>query len=74
MTDNIRHLRLADTTDARIERGLRALTDLIKDEALTVDVRGQLQRAHAALHACRSPASVVKMERDLGIGPGGETA
>lgn len=69
MTDNIRHLRLADTTDSRIERGLRALTDLIKDEAITGDVRGQLQRAHAALHACRSPATVAQLESEFGIGP-----
>lgn len=69
MTDNVRHLRLADTTDARIERGLRALTDLIGDTAIDVELRHKLCDVHADLHAIRSPATVAEMERDLGIGP-----
>lgn len=69
MNDNVRHLRLADTTDARIERCLRALTDLIGDTAIDDEVRRALVKAHQELHACRSPATVAQMERDMGIGP-----
>lgn len=69
VNDNVRHLRLADTTDARIERCLRGLTECKGDTGIPDDVRHKLDAAHAALHACRSPATVAQMERDMGIGP-----
>lgn len=74
MTSPVAKLHLVDTTAMRIERGLRALTDCIGDEAIPAATRKDLALAHAALHRCRDARTVAQMERDQGIGPQGGNA
>ena len=70
MTEPVTRLRLVESTAMRIERCLRALTDCIGDEAIRADVRKELAFAHKALHSSRSAATVARLEREQGIGPG----
>lgn len=75
MTAPVARLHLVDTTAMRIERGLRALTDCIGDEAIPAATRKELALAHAALHRCRDARTVAAMEHEQGIGPqGGDAA
>lgn len=75
MTAPVAKLHLVDTTAMRIERGLRALTDCIGDEAIPAATRKELAMAHAALHRCRDKRTVAQMESQQGIGPqGGDAA
>lgn len=75
MTAPVAKLHLVDTTAVRIERGLRALTDCIGDEAISAATRKELALAHAALHRCRDARTVAQMEHEQGIAPqGGDAA
>lgn len=74
MTAPVAGLHLVDTTAMRIERGLRALTDCIGDEAIPSATRKELALAHAALHRCRDARTVAQMEQEKGIGPQGGNA
>lgn len=75
MTAPVAKLHLVDTTAMRIERGLRALTDCIKDEAIPAEVRKRLTQAQSELHACRDARTVAQLEHEQGIGPqGGDAA
>jgi hypothetical protein len=44
------------------------LTDLMGDEMLPLHARQGLAVVHAEIHACRSPETVARMEREQGIG------
>lgn len=68
----ISRLPLADSHAMRVERGLRALTDLISDPDIPRDVAKELAWAAAALHRCRSAAIVARMEREQGIESNGD--
>lgn len=74
MSEPVARLRLVDTTAMRVERCLLAMTECVKDEAIPADVRREIAATHAALHRCRSAKTVAQMERDMGIGPGGDAA
>lgn len=69
MTEPVTRLRLVESTAMRIESCLRAMTACIGDEAIPADVRKELAATHAALHRCRSAATVARMEADQGLGP-----
>lgn len=71
MTETVTKLHLVDTTAMRIERGLRALTDCIGDEAIPAATRKELAMAHAALHRCRDARTVAQLEHEQGLGPRG---
>lgn len=68
-------LRLVtQTPEQRIERALHVMGEVVTDLSLPMPVRKAVWNGYAALHACRSPETVRKMEQDMGIGPGGDAA
>lgn len=61
-------LRVVHSRDEVLEAALRALTLIIGDEMqFAVDFRTKCAAAHAALHACRDPEVVKRMEREQGL-------
>lgn len=74
MTEAVTKLNLRDTTAMRIERCLRAMTDVVSDADIPNDVRKEIAWAHAALHRCRDTRTVASMEHEQGLTPGGDAA
>lgn len=65
---NAPKLRLvSETREQRIERALHAMGDVVTDLDLPLPVRRAVWRGYAALHACRSPETVRRLERDKGL-------
>lgn len=61
-------LRLvSETREQRIERALRAMGDVVTDLDLPLAVRKAVWRGYAALHACRTPGKVRRMEQQRGL-------
>lgn len=61
-------LRLvSETREQRIERALRAMGDVVTDLSIPMPARKAVWRGYAALHACRTPDTVRRLERDKGL-------
>lgn len=71
---NAPRLQLVRSREQVIEDCLSALIAVIGDTSFPLHVREDAAKAHASLHACRSPQTVRRMERDMGIGTGGGAA
>lgn len=71
---NAPKLRIVRSREQVIEDCLSALIAVIGDTTFPRHVRDDAVKAHASLHACRSPQTVRAMERDMGITTGGDAA
>lgn len=61
-------LRLvSETREQRIERALKVMGEVVIDLSLPLSTRKAVWRGYAALHACRSPETVRRMEKDMGL-------
>ena len=60
-------LRSIRTREQEIELALEAMVWVMQDRTLPHEVRHKVAQAHTALHACRSPETVVKMESRMGL-------
>jgi uncharacterized protein (UPF0147 family) len=58
---------VSETREQRIERALRAMGDVVTDLSIPIPTRKAVWRGYAALHACRSPETVRRLERDKGM-------
>lgn len=58
---------VSETREQRIERALRAMGDVVTDLSLPLPVRKAVWRGYAARHACRSPETVRRTEKDMGL-------
>lgn len=50
-----------------LDRAMEAMSDVMADRRLPLNVRHVVCKAHAALHACRSPETVKRMESEMGL-------
>lgn len=61
-------LRLvSETREQRIERALLVMGEIVTDLSLPMPARKAVWRGYAALHACRSPEMVARMEKEQGL-------
>lgn len=60
-------LRSVRTREREIELALEAMVWVMQDRTIPGDVRRKVAKAHTALHACRSPETVARMERERGL-------
>jgi len=58
---------VTQTPDERIEALLTELGALVHDMSLSEVRRRRLWRAYCEIHACRSPETVARMEKDMGL-------
>jgi len=66
-TMNAPKLQLVRTREQTIEEALQALTNVIADTSIDAAARRACAIAHGELHACRSPETVKRLERDMGL-------
>lgn len=72
---NAPKFQIVRTREQTIEEALTALQHVMSDKSIPYPVRRSCAVAHTDLHACRSPVTVRRMERQQGIGPrGGDAA
>ena len=64
---NAPKLELVRTREQTIEECLTALQHVMSDKTIPYPVRRSCAVAHADLHACRSPQTVARMERERGL-------
>lgn len=58
---------VSETREQRIERALHAMGDVVTDLSLPLHVRKAVWRGYAALHACRTPETVKRLEKEQGL-------
>lgn len=71
---NAPKFQLVRTREQTIELALEAMSWVMCEESIPREVRREVAMAHASLHALRSSQTVARMERDMGITPGGDAA
>ena len=64
---NAPNLKLVRTREQTIEEALQALTNVMADTSIDAGARRACAIAHGELHACRSPETVRRMEREHGL-------
>jgi len=62
---NAPKLQLVRTREQTIEEAISALTNVIVDTSIDVDVRRACNAAWRKLHDCRSPETRKRMEREI---------
>ncbi|HET9817710.1 MAG TPA: hypothetical protein VFP92_00915 [Rhodanobacteraceae bacterium] len=60
-------LHLVRTRERTIELALEAMQWAMSDRSIPQPVRYSIAKAHTALHACRSPETVARLEREQGL-------
>ena len=60
-------LRAESSPESHLERALCLLSGLRDDDMLPEAIRHELAQVHAHVHACRSPETVARMEREAGL-------
>lgn len=58
---------VSETREQRIERCLKAMGDVVTDLSIPMPTRKAVWRGYAALHACRSPETVRRLEQQQGL-------
>jgi len=72
---NAPKLQLVRTREQTIEEALQALVPVMADQTISRAARDAAAALQRELHACRSPETVRRMEREQHIGPrGGDAA
>lgn len=64
---NTPKLALMRTREQTIEEALQALQHVMSDRSIPYPVRRSCAVAHTDLHACRSPETVRRLEREQGL-------
>lgn len=64
---NAPKFQLVRTREQTIEEALTALQRVMSDKSIPYPVRRSCAVAHTDLHACRSPETVRRMEREQGL-------
>jgi len=64
---NAPKLQLVRTREQTIEEALQALVHVMADRSIPYSTRKACANAHTELHGCRSPETVRRMERDMGL-------
>lgn len=60
-------LRSIRTREQEIELALEAMVWVMGDRTIPYDVRHKVAQAHTALHGCRDPQTVTRLEREQGL-------
>jgi uncharacterized protein (UPF0147 family) len=58
---------VSETREQRIERALKVMGEVMVDLSLPIAARKAVWRGYVALHACRSPEMVARLEQERGL-------